>query len=221
MNKSTIITVLVGLLVVASVFMWKGTPKAPPGTTQSAYKNSSYIIEGQAVTLVDGHAEVASAPGSASKTVTQYFGNDATGDLNGDGIPDVGFILTQSGGGSGTFYYVVAALKIPTGYQGTNAIILGDRIAPQNTSIKDGQLIVNYAERKVGDPMTTQPSVGVTKTLHVAGTTLVENAPTVGLGAHCGGNMTTAASCATGLHCAPAPGSHLPFGDVGGVCVAN
>ncbi len=40
-------------------------------------------------------------------------------------------------------------------------------------------------------------------------------------GEHCGGNMTTALSCATGLHCAPAAGSHLPFGDVGGVCVKN
>ena len=47
--------------------------------------------------------------------------------------------------------------------------------------------------------------------------------PTSGakLGEHCGGNMTTAKICAAGLHCAPTPGSHLPFGDVGGTCVAG
>jgi hypothetical protein len=44
---------------------------------------------------------------------------------------------------------------------------------------------------------------------------------TAGLGEHCGGNMTTAAACSAGLHCAPTAGSHLPFGDVGGTCVAN
>ncbi len=42
-----------------------------------------------------------------------------------------------------------------------------------------------------------------------------------GAGEHCGGNMLNASTCATGYHCAPAPGSHLPFGDVGGICVPN
>ena len=45
--------------------------------------------------------------------------------------------------------------------------------------------------------------------------------PVATLGEHCGGNMTTAAVCAASLHCAPTPGSHLPFGDVGGTCIAN
>ncbi len=40
-------------------------------------------------------------------------------------------------------------------------------------------------------------------------------------GEHCGGNMTTALACSTGYHCAPTPGSNLPFGDVGGTCVKN
>ncbi len=37
----------------------------------------------------------------------------------------------------------------------------------------------------------------------------------------CGGNMMNAPTCATGYHCAPEPGSHLPFGDVGGICVRD
>jgi hypothetical protein len=44
---------------------------------------------------------------------------------------------------------------------------------------------------------------------------------TVGVGEHCGGNMMKPALCATGLRCAPMASSTVPFGDVGGVCVAN
>jgi len=40
------------------------------------------------------------------------------------------------------------------------------------------------------------------------------------LGESCGGNTLFARQCAPGLVCAPRPGSHLPFGDVGGICVA-
>jgi len=136
-------------------------------------KDATYVIENQPVTLVNGKAEAPAAPGSASKVVTTYFGNEAVGDLNGDGKPDTAFILTQNQGGSGTFYYVVVALKTNTVYQGTNAVVLGDRIAPQTTEIKDGQLVVNYAERATGEPMTAQPSVGVSKYLKVEGGNLV------------------------------------------------
>lgn len=152
-------------------------PESPTSATAN-YKNATYVIEGQPVTLTNGISKVPAAPGSASEVTTTYFGNEATGDLNGDGVPDVAFILTQNGGGSGTFYYVVAALKIAGGYQGTNAILLGDRIAPQTTEIRNGQLTVNYADRKPSDSMTTQPSVGVSKYLAVQKDgTLTETTP--------------------------------------------
>lgn len=140
----------------------------------SDYKNTAYIIEGNSVRLTNGRSEITVAPGSAVQTLTQYFGNEAIGDLNADGVLDVAFILTQSGGGSGTFYYVVVALKDQGGYHGINAILLGDRIAPQTIEISNGQLIVNYAERKAGEPMTVQPSVGVSKYLKVEGGVLQE-----------------------------------------------
>ena len=181
MKKYLIITLFIGLVVVAAVLIWPGRSEAPvqqPAGATPGYKNATYVIEGQPTTLVNGSSTVESAPGSASQTVTQYFGNEATGDLNGDGVPDVAFILTQSGGGSGTFYYVVAALKTATGYQGTNAVLLGDRISPQTTEINNGQIVVNYADRAAGEPMTTQPSVGVSKYLTVTGTTLVEASST-------------------------------------------
>ncbi|HVV38942.1 MAG TPA: hypothetical protein VHD31_01320 [Candidatus Paceibacterota bacterium] len=139
------------------------------------YKNTTYTVEGEVVQLTNGMSEVEAAPGSASKVTTKYFGNEAKGDLNADGIPDIAFLLTQNSGGSGTFYYVVASLQDKdSGYLGTNAVLLGDRIAPQTTEIKDGEIIVNYANRAPGDPMTAPPSVGVSKYLRVDNGVLVE-----------------------------------------------
>ncbi|MSQ36532.1 MAG: hypothetical protein EXR63_05280 [Dehalococcoidia bacterium] len=149
----------------------------PPTATASAAatpRDATYEVAGRLVTLAAGASDVPAAPGSGSRVVTQHFGNEATGDFNGDGLPDVGFVLTQSTGGSGTFYYAVVALRTKDGYVGTNAVLLGDRIAPQTTEARDGTLIVNYADRKPGEPMTTQPSVGVSKYLRVTGGRLAE-----------------------------------------------
>jgi hypothetical protein len=145
-----------------------------PAAAVASYRDATYVVEGKPVALKNGLLEVEAAPGSASKITTRVFGNDATGDVNGDGQADVAFVLTQSPGGSGTFFYAVAALKTETGYTGTNAVLLGDRIAPQTTRIVDGLIEVNYAERKPGEPMTTQPSVGVTKRLRVTDGKLLE-----------------------------------------------
>jgi len=136
-------------------------------------KNATYIVEGENVTLTGGRAEEI-IPGSASKIITQYFGNEAKADFNGDGKDDVAFILTQDGGGSGTFFYVAVALSKGSGTIGTNAIFLGDRIAPQTTEFRNGEIIVNYADRRPGDSMTTRPSVGVSRYFKVIDGKLVE-----------------------------------------------
>lgn len=150
------------------------TPTAVPTTTPTDTKNAAYVIEGRTIKLNDGESVLEAAPGSASKITTMYFGNEATGDLNGDGQPDVALLLTQNQGGSGTFFYVVVALKTKDGYTGTNGVLLGDRISPQTTEYRGGQVIVNYADRKPGEPMITAPSVGVSKTLKVMNGQLVE-----------------------------------------------
>ncbi len=150
------------------------TEKQGEGGFQKGYKDSSYVVEGEEITLADGYAETEQVPGVASKTITRHFGNEAEGDLDGDDISDIAFLLTQERGGSGVFYYIVAGLKTDTGYQGTNAVFLGERIAPQTTEIHEGTLIVNFAERKEGEPMTADPSVGVSKYLQVSEGELVE-----------------------------------------------
>jgi len=136
-------------------------------------KNCTYNIEGKQVTLVNGKAELEIVPGSASKDVFQYFGNEARGDFNNDGFEDVAFLLTENSGGSGTFYYVAAALGNKDKCIGTNGVLLGDRIAPQTTQF-NGDIIVNYATRAENQPMTAQPSIGVSKYLKVSDGKLIE-----------------------------------------------
>jgi len=119
------------------------------------YQDATYSIDGMSVTLAD-------------ETV-RMFGNEAIGDINGDGTSDVVFLFTQDDGGSGTFFYVVAALKSDKGYLGTNAVFLGDRIAPQTTEIHDGDIVVNYVVRAPQEPMTADPSVGVSMYLTMSG----------------------------------------------------
>ncbi len=137
-------------------------------------KDATYMIDGQPITLKNGLAETEITPDSASKLVTRYFGNDAMGDLNGDGKDDKAFLLTHETGGSGTFYYIAVALAGDSGYQGLNALLLGDRIAPQTTEIKDGKVIVNYADRRADEPMTASPSIGVSKYFQVLNSQLAE-----------------------------------------------
>lgn len=129
------------------------------------YLNIEYTINDEKVKLVDGLAEKEVVPGSASKVVTRYFGNDFLTDLNNDGREDIVFILTQVTGGSGTMFYAVSALNTEHGYVGGDGYLLGDRVAPQNIGLSQNPrhknvVVVNYAVREDGEPMTAQPSVG-------------------------------------------------------------
>lgn len=140
-------------------------------------KDGTYAIEGHTITLHNGISEVEVAPGSVSKSITRYFGNDVVGDFNGDGKNDTAFLLTQETGGSGTFFYVAALIDDEGKGSGTNAVFLGDRIAPQSTEFRNGMIIVNFAERALGEPFSVAPSVGVSMYLKVIDGVLQEVRP--------------------------------------------
>ena len=155
--------VLVGLFFAFNAYVYneKQGDDAPGILTSNVDpKNATYFIDGTAVALVDGVSE-RPIPNSSAKVVTRYFGNETTTDLNADGRDDVFFLLTQETGGSGTFYYAVGALNTDNGYMGTEGVLLGDRIAPQNTQKGEGSIVVvNYADRKPGEDFSVAPSVG-------------------------------------------------------------
>jgi hypothetical protein len=127
--------------------------------------NATYSIEGNTVRLQDGRSEIAATPHSTTTNKTAVYGKTVYGDLNGDGNEDAAILLIHDPGGSGTFFYVAGALNINGKYQGTNAVLLGDRITPRDLQIRNGVLITKYADRRPGEPMTATPSVRRSKYL--------------------------------------------------------
>lgn len=167
-----ILLLVIAIVFAGFIFLKPKDSLVPSSNTKIAGfdgKNSSFTIDGRAVHLVNGVSVAEVVPNSASKVTTRYFGNEAYGDVNGDGTIDTAFLVSQNTGGSGLFYYVVVALTEKDGYKITNAFFIGDRIAPQSTEINSsaGELLVNFAERKDGEPMSTPPSVGATLLLKV------------------------------------------------------
>ncbi len=153
-------------LIVVGVVVWG---KYAQDAFGSNAKNTTYIIDGQSVTLKNGLSEIP-IPDSSAKVTTRYFGNEIKHDLNDDQREDVAFLITQEAGGSGIFYYLVVALNTPKGFVGGEAFFLGDRIAPQTIEINEDKtaigtnrqnvIVVNYAVRLPDEPFTTSPSVG-------------------------------------------------------------
>jgi len=131
-------------------------------------RNTSYLIDGKKIALVNGHSETEIFPGSASKNITDVFSADTKGDFDRDGVEDTAVLLTQNNGGSGTFFYIA----VFNGKKGSNAILLNDRISPQTIEFQEGKIIVNYADRFPWDNFSVQPSLGKSKYLQFAGETL-------------------------------------------------
>lgn len=87
----------------------------------------------------------------------------AYGDLNNDQKNDVAVLLSESGGGSGVFIYVAAYVSGPVNYKGSNAVFLGDRVAPQSISIANGVVTVKYLDREEDEPFAAEPTVPASK----------------------------------------------------------
>jgi len=168
---------LIGIVILVLVILAIKTNFNVDSNIVTDYKNATYLIDGEKITLQNGIFEKEVSTSSLSKSITQYFGNEVKADFNNDKINDIAFLLTQNSDGTGTFYYVALALGTKGGHIGENTILLGDRIAPQTTEFKDGMIIVNYADRKVGEPFVVMPSVGVSRYFKVVGEDLSEAKP--------------------------------------------
>jgi hypothetical protein len=163
MNKG-VVALSIALLVIAGVLLWRNTSHEDRGSNEvveaGSYQQATYSIDSQPVVL--------------GTSGTKYFGNEVKADMNADGTQDVAFLFTQQPEGSGTFYYIAVALREGSSYRGLNTIFLGDRIAPQTTEFHDGHIIVNYADRNLGEPMTAQPTKGVSRHFTISNGQLVE-----------------------------------------------
>lgn len=136
------------------------TDGTPPATGRnSSPLETTYWIDGKVYELAGGKSETEAAPGSATVVTTKVSGPFATGDLNGDGLEDTAVILMHDPGGSGTFYYVAAAINHGGQYAGTHAALIGDRIEPVDIKIEDSVIEVTYRDRRPEEPMAAEVSV--------------------------------------------------------------
>jgi len=180
MQRNLFIGMFVCLFVISCVISFGGAKTDGAGVVHASATDplsAAYMIEGQKIRLIDGRSETEAAPGSATKVITSVFGKPEYGNIDGEDGADAALILTYDPGGSGTFYYVAAALNINGSYRGSNAVLLGDRVAPQNVSVRNGVIVANYADRRPGEPMAASPSVGKSKFLILKNDELAEITP--------------------------------------------
>lgn len=96
------------------------------------------------VVAVDDSFQTASVIRAREKTAQQYFGTEATGDLNADGKDDVAFLISRNDDARGMLFYLSSALTTDLGKQGTNLIFLGDGVIPSHLFIAEGVITIEY-----------------------------------------------------------------------------
>lgn len=132
MNKNVLIGALSIVIFIGAVF-WvtqSRTTEEQFDVLAQDYISASYELEGETITLNTGDVT--------------YFGNETFGDFNADGREDVAFLVTRDTGIGQRSFYAVAALNLEEGYEGMNAVFIGNNISPQSTENGENIVIVNY-----------------------------------------------------------------------------
>lgn len=121
--------------------------------------NASFSIEQRKIVLINGLAEQSAMSDPDSKIISQVWGSAKVADLNADGQQDAVLILTQNTGGSGTYYYLVVAMREGNNYQGSAGLWLGDRIQAQDIQIEDNRITVKFLDRLLSEPYSNMPTI--------------------------------------------------------------
>ncbi|MES2214095.1 MAG: hypothetical protein V4465_01750 [Patescibacteria group bacterium] len=169
---------IIGIIIVILIgwALWHAykTSTAPQGPSSQAPTNTqvtsghpdaskaTFTFEDGPITFKDGKSEIKIADSSAIQE-TEMTNTIGYGDINNDDKEDMAGVIIQTGGGSGTFFYLAAYVSGPLAYKGSNAVFLGDRISPQSVSIKNGVINVSYLDRKPDEPFDAEPTVKTSK----------------------------------------------------------
>jgi hypothetical protein len=157
-----LVVAAVAAVAVLVVVMRSSLKQYVPQDNSLSPETLTVAIDQQTFTMKDGVAELPAAPGSPAHNTLRIVGAPVSGDVNADGKDDTALILRNDPGGSGSFYYAVVAINDGTRYHASNALALGDRIAPQSIDFADGRFVYRFLERKPGEPMAARPSVPTT-----------------------------------------------------------
>lgn len=136
-------------LISAAYFMQKDTTtsigKSDPVTQ---YKNGTYVINGESITLTDGSSEKEINISSALKvkSFTNYFGKELLVDVNNDGVRDGVVIISQNNNTGKIEYYLVVVVTTGDGYATTNSVFIESDITPKAPTFENNTLSVEYTK---------------------------------------------------------------------------
>lgn len=136
-------------------------------------KNASFLLEGSNVQLTDGISAVP-IENSSLVNLTKYYGCPSSGQLEDKKTAALSFVISNESGGSGTFYYLAAAVEKDGGYIIIDPVFIGDRIKPIETSINNGILIISYLDRAAGEGYSAEPSIQKNRKFKVADGIIIE-----------------------------------------------
>lgn len=136
------------------------------------FLNSKTEVDGLTQDFKTGQYEVGTELLILGTNKLEYFGNEVWGDFNDDGRQDVAFLIEREQENGQKSYYVTAAFNLIEGYEGMNAIFLGNDISPQGTEYKEKIITVHFGKNNTESP--TIETTGVTKFFLVSSTGLRE-----------------------------------------------
>ena len=160
--------IVIAVILVAAVLLYTMRDKFPakeartPQVSENGLfrpdpSSATFTFDDGSITLSMGRNE------SASGEETILLNKFAYGDINADDKEDTALLLARYGDGSGTFIYLGTYVSGPVTYRGSKVIFIGDRIAPQSISIKQGIVTVEYLDRRPDEALATEPTVPVSK----------------------------------------------------------
>lgn len=162
--KKILSTVIILAIVGLGWYLWSNNDKEEklviaPTISEPDPSNATFLIGGEKVTLKDGRSSRQFSPESAVTLETMLTDIIEYGDINNDSKNDTVAIIMQSGGGSGMFVYVVSYVSGNVDYEGSNAVLVGDRISPEELSIRNGVIYVTYLDRNEEEAFAAEPTV--------------------------------------------------------------
>ena len=133
--KATLIALGVLVVLVAAFFGFNSYiyhEEQGDGGLVTDYKTATYYISGKQVYL--------------NEDGVTYLGNEVRGDLDNDGDEDIAFIMSDKSETGATRFFLAGAINTGGKYKGTNAMLIGDTVAPGGAEYKNGQIIITLSD---------------------------------------------------------------------------
>ena len=162
-------------------FPWEAPAPARMVTqrlTLEQLRNAEYRLpllgeENTPIQFEDGEGSIAYGEGATER---DYAGIEddmvAFGDLDGDGIADAAVVVFTSGGGSGTFRYLIAVLDRDGTPVQTARVYLGDRVQVESVTIASGEIVMDMLAHRRSDGLCC-PTLNITRGFALRGDQLV------------------------------------------------